>query len=119
MGTFVNSLYTCPADKILDMDNELHGFSPEQMASINKLLPAYFEAELAKWMSQHLDKAETHKLVKYPDDTIETLTGVTFRQRYVLLPKENLAEDVALLSFEEEAESFPHTILAVTIENNG
>jgi hypothetical protein len=102
----------------MKIDKEIRGFSPEQMASISRHLPAYFEAELAKWMSQHLDKAETHKLVKYPDETIETLSGVTFRQRYVLLPNERLGEDVALLSFEEEAESFPHTTLAVTIDNN-
>jgi hypothetical protein len=100
------------------MEKTVRGFSQEQMATIAKHLPAYFEAELAKWMSRHLDKAETHKLVKYPDDTLETATGVTFRQRYVLLPNENLADDVALLSFEEEAESYPHTVLAVTVEHD-
>jgi hypothetical protein len=102
--------------KIKVMENELRGFSPEQQETIAKHLPAYFKAELAKWMSQYQDTAETHKLIKYPDDTVETATGVTFRQRYVLLPNENLGDDIALLSFEEESESYPHTILAVTIE---
>jgi hypothetical protein len=100
------------------MDIEGNGFSPQQREIIAKRLPAYFHAELAKWMSLHADKAETHRLVKYPDEAIETEIGITFRQRYVLLPTENVAEDVPLLSFEEEAESYPHTVLAVTIERS-
>ncbi len=100
------------------METEGKGFSPQQMGAITERLPAYFNAELAKWMSLHADKAATHKLVKYPDEATETEIGITFRQRYVLLPNENVAEDIALLSFEEEAESYPHTILAVTIERS-
>src|SRR5688500_5249127 len=104
-------------DKIFDMEKEVQGFSPEQMATIARHLPAYFKAELAKWMSQHPDKSETHKLVKYPDDTIESAAGITFRQRYVLVPIEDLGDDVMLRPFEAEAEFYPHTTLAVTIEN--
>lgn len=105
-------------DKIGGMEIEAKGFSTQQLETIAKRLPAYFNAELATWMSRHADKADTHKLVKYPDEAIETETGITFRQRYVLLPGENIAEDAALLSFEEEAESYPHTTLAVTIEKS-
>ena len=100
------------------MELEVKGFSPQQREIIAKRLPAYFNAELAKWMSLHADTTETHRLVKYPDEAVETETGVTFRQRYVLLPIENVTEDVPLLSFEEEAESYPHTVLSVTIERS-
>ncbi len=100
------------------MENEAKGFTQEQRESIARHLPAYFQTELAKWMQQHLDKAETHKLVKYPDEAIESSAGLTFRQRYVLLPNENLDEDLALLPFELEAKSNPHTTLAVTIASN-
>ena len=86
------------------------------MARINALLPAYFDAELAKWMSGHADKAETHKLVKYPDETVETATGVTFRRRYILMANEDLGDALSLDPFEVEAVSYPHTTLAVTIE---
>ena len=86
------------------------------MTRIHALLPAYFDAELAKWMSGHADKAQTHKLVKYPDDTIETAAGVTFRQRYILMANEDLGDALALDPFEIEAVSYPHTTLTVTIE---
>jgi hypothetical protein len=65
---------------------------------------------------QHGDKTHSHKLVKYPDDAAETPTGVTFRQRYVLVPLESLGDDVMLRPFEVESESFPHVVLSVTIE---
>ena len=86
------------------------------MARINALLPTYFDAELAKWMSGHTDKAETHKLVKYPDDTIEMDTKVTFRRRYILMANEDLGDALTLDPFEIEAASHPHTTLTVTIE---
>lgn len=94
----------------------MQGFSEEQMARINALLPAYFDAELAKWMSGYSDKAQTHRLVKYPDDTVETATGITFRRRYILMANDDLGDALSLDPFEIESASYPHTTLAVTIE---